>query len=220
MKTCIKCNVDKPLNEFYKYKRTKDGLDYYCKSCRVGTALKSHRIGTRKGTCSLDGCDRNHYAKGLCRIHYTRQFRYGRTSLANDRSQEVYPSGLKYKDTRQNHLRIKYKLTEAQYQEMAINGCEICGKGSLKHKKLHVDHDHNCCPVVYDSKGRTGYFTTCGLCVRGTVCDACNLAIGKYERDCLREDYPHRNKIMLYVAKYNKIISDRMDNYDKEQGNR
>jgi len=36
----------------------------------------------------------------------------------------------------------------------------------------------------------------------------------------MREDYPDINKIILYVAKYNWIIADRMVKDDKEQRNR
>lgn len=31
--------------------------------------------------CTIDGCDRPLLAKGLCRLHYDRQWRYGRTEL-------------------------------------------------------------------------------------------------------------------------------------------
>lgn len=34
MKKCCKCKVEKPESEFYKNKKMKDGLDYYCKECR------------------------------------------------------------------------------------------------------------------------------------------------------------------------------------------
>jgi hypothetical protein len=33
MKECSKCNVGKPLSEFYKFKLAKDGLQSYCKEC-------------------------------------------------------------------------------------------------------------------------------------------------------------------------------------------
>jgi len=33
-KICAKCKVSKPLNEFHKHKRNKDGLKYHCKECR------------------------------------------------------------------------------------------------------------------------------------------------------------------------------------------
>jgi len=35
MKTCSKCNIKKPLSDFYKHPNTKDGLDYSCKQCKL-----------------------------------------------------------------------------------------------------------------------------------------------------------------------------------------
>jgi len=32
-KTCSKCKQEKPLDEFHKYKKAKDGLSYWCKQC-------------------------------------------------------------------------------------------------------------------------------------------------------------------------------------------
>jgi hypothetical protein len=34
MKPCTKCQTPKPLSEFRKSNRTKDGLDTQCKACR------------------------------------------------------------------------------------------------------------------------------------------------------------------------------------------
>ena len=33
MKQCSKCKQGKPLSEFYRQKKNKDGLYYSCKSC-------------------------------------------------------------------------------------------------------------------------------------------------------------------------------------------
>jgi hypothetical protein len=33
-------------------------------------------------TCEIDGCDRRHYARGLCNMHYLRQYRHGTTGPA------------------------------------------------------------------------------------------------------------------------------------------
>lgn len=33
MKTCSKCHIEKPLEEFYKDRSAKDGLDHRCKVC-------------------------------------------------------------------------------------------------------------------------------------------------------------------------------------------
>ena len=35
-KVCSKCKQEKDESEFYRNRRTPDGLDYYCKECRKG----------------------------------------------------------------------------------------------------------------------------------------------------------------------------------------
>jgi hypothetical protein len=34
MKKCTKCGIEKPLTEFHKKSASKDGLDYWCRSCK------------------------------------------------------------------------------------------------------------------------------------------------------------------------------------------
>lgn len=58
------------------------------------------------------------------------------------------------------HLKRTYGLTFERYQEMAANGCHICGAPDRPEKRLHVDHDHST------------------LEVRGLLCDPCNRGIG------------------------------------------
>ena len=65
-------------------------------------------------------------------------------------------------------LRFKrYGIVPEDYLAALAAGCEICGAHP---DRLHVDHDHSCCP------GRT--FRTCGKCVRGFLCGPCNRALG------------------------------------------
>ncbi|MEU0663871.1 endonuclease VII domain-containing protein [Streptomyces lavendulocolor] len=49
--------------------------------------------------------------------------------------------------------------------------CAICGRPDGEGRALSVDHDHGCCP-----EGDR----TCGKCVRGLVCGACNHGLGKF----------------------------------------
>src|SRR6188474_3169996 len=50
MKTCRKCSEEKPLTDFSKDKKSKDGLDYRCKACnatRIKAARKANPEKTR-----------------------------------------------------------------------------------------------------------------------------------------------------------------------------
>jgi hypothetical protein len=49
--------------------------------------------------------------------------------------------------------------------------CAICGSTGKEGKRLNIDHDHAHCPGLYG----------CHKCVRGVLCDRCNLMIGFLE---------------------------------------
>jgi hypothetical protein len=66
-----------------------------------------------------------------------------------------------------------YKLTPAMV--IAIleeqDGCAICHSPEpLAKHGWTVDHDHACCPGQY----------TCGKCVRGVLCQMCNVGLGSF----------------------------------------
>lgn len=64
--------------------------------------------------------------------------------------------------------------------------CAICRADNPGAKFWAVDHDHSCCPGQ----------TSCGRCVRGVLCGACNLGLGAFRDDMgalLRAaDYLHK----------------------------
>jgi hypothetical protein len=75
-KTCSRCKEVKDISVFYKktaYKPKDDGYDYYCKTCRNESAYKTWT--TNKLKCTIDGCDKAHYAKSLCKCHYHKKLR-------------------------------------------------------------------------------------------------------------------------------------------------
>lgn len=72
-KTCTKCNLIKPVSEFYKRKivwSKDDGFDYYCKKCRNAAALKNYYSNNIK--CTIDGCGKPNYARRMCKTHYNK----------------------------------------------------------------------------------------------------------------------------------------------------
>jgi len=58
--------------------------------------------------------------------------------------------------------------------------CAICRSTDPKthHGQWHIDHDHACCPDIVKH--------TCGKCVRGLLCQKCNLGIGLFDDDADR----------------------------------
>lgn len=96
---------------------------------------------------------------------------------------------LRTRDIQRNHnakrvasARLRnYGLTPETYQSMldAQSGrCAACGTSEPggMYKNWHIDHDHACCP------GRG----SCGKCVRGLLCNNCNLAAGYLADDPAR----------------------------------
>ena len=77
-------------------------------------------------------------------------------------------SGRKSVADRKSHLKRKFGLTQAEYDELLVlqdGGCAICGELPGERVSLHVDHDH-----------ATGE-------VRGILCMRCNNALGLFRED-------------------------------------
>jgi len=83
---------------------------------------------------------------------------------------ECRPHGDLPMNQRTRRLHYRYGVSRERYDQAVQSGCEICGATGVK---LHVDHDHSCCPGGY----------TCGECVRGFLCGPCNRAIGLFSED-------------------------------------
>lgn len=160
-----------------------------------------------KNVCTATpDCDRAVLAKGLCNAHYLQQkrgepFRKPRKAAATYRNADGLKSchrcdtwkpesafGLDRKTSdglsslcrgcvRLQNLFNKYRITEAQYLALLDqqNGCcAVCGYKPAEDENLHVDHDHECC---------SDRATSCGKCVRGLLCNGCNLGIGHMADD-------------------------------------
>ena len=85
------------------------------------------------------------------------------------------------KTARDNYLRRRYGITEAEYEAILNQQkgvCWICGKPPKK-RRLHVDHKH----VLKDKKQPP---EETRKRVRGLLCWACNGAISKFKDDPIR----------------------------------
>lgn len=157
-------------------------------------------------TCDGPECSRQPKVKGLCRGHYEQQRRgiqltplrlrspnpahrdeQGRKQCASCRSwvaEGEFPrmktslDGLNPSCTRCKVL-SPFGLNRVTFAALLVvqgGGCAICGGQSTDGRNFHVDHDHACCPA-----GRS-----CGRCVRGLLCNGCNVGIGMLGDDAAR----------------------------------
>lgn len=83
-----------------------------------------------------------------------------------------------------------YGLSVEAYDELLAKheGCAICGAPETYEKRLRIDHDHACCAGN----------RSCGACVRGLLCNSCNLGLGAFQDDVDRllaaVDYLHESR--------------------------
>lgn len=131
--------------------------------------------------CSFEGCLSKRYMKDVCAGHYYQLLRGEELTPIREKtnclvsdcenmvSVKLCKSGLcgKHKGFM---TRFSLTLEEVLYLYRPENRyCWNPGCGSTE--KLHMDHDHSCCP-------RKGQSRSCGECVRGWLCLPCNLALG------------------------------------------
>ena len=87
-----------------------------------------------------------------------------------------------------------YGIFLDQYEELLTKQggvCAICQRRETRVQcgvlqPLAIDHDHKCCPEK----------KSCGRCIRGLLCESCNLALG-----LLGEDPQRIHAVLLYLQK-------------------
>lgn len=83
----------------------------------------------------------------------------------------------------------KFKLTKEQLLAMYEAQdwkCAICRKVCESYRNLSIDHDHKCCPTSAKS---------CGKCVRGLLCAACNHGLGNF-----RDNIDSLRRAIVYLS--------------------
>ncbi len=99
---------------------------------------------------------------------------------------------------RKSNLKALYNITLDQYNELlrkqdyrcANPGCRSSDSFTPRRMRVTfaVDHDHSCCP------GKT----SCGLCIRGLLCNICNPTAG-----LARDNVDRLRGLATYIDEYN-----------------
>jgi hypothetical protein len=179
MKTCTRCDKSKPLDEFGLLRRASDGHNGQCKDCRnesqrprtkaYADAHKEQYAQYRADTSEVKKAYDKIYNVVNADRNKSRAKKYrevNRGRLAEEKSKWYRDNAVEIRD---RSIEKKYGLTSEVYRAMLEAGCTLCG--SLD--KLHIDHDHTCCPGTF----------TCGECVRGMLCTQHNVGIGMFNDD-------------------------------------
>lgn len=138
-------------------------------------AVNSRRL--EWGTCKVPACNRKAEAKQgrlrhYCGVH-NNQLRRG-VEPGVYREQGIYdtcqitgcekPFRVNKMCSAHNLRSKKYGLVFEELDATLQSPCQICGNQG----DIHIDHDHSCCEGEF----------SCGECVRGPLCDKCNVGIG------------------------------------------
>ncbi len=92
--------------------------------------------------------------------------------------QTRYLSTGRRRETLQKQRLKRFGLSAQDYASMLASQsgrCAVCGTDTPRGQfnTWHIDHDHRCCP---DS-------SSCGRCVRGLLCNNCNVGLGNLQDD-------------------------------------
>jgi hypothetical protein len=124
--------------------------------------------------CSIEGCTQHMRGavKGMCSMHYQRLYLKGDVGELKPK----HRSRLKDKRSRKDiRLWYAHNISLEDYTSIleSQNGvCAICGSTENSNEKwFYVDHDHKCCPTQSRS---------CGKCIRGLLCNNCNIGLGYF----------------------------------------
>jgi hypothetical protein len=150
-----------------------------CEVC--GTSFTPKR---KTSTCCSESCSYQRQLRKGAEENSRRRAEIVRVCIQCDsnfspvaRSDERYCSrrcqGLHRKDlARLRRFNIEQEAFDALLSQQC-GKCAICGiPESVASRRLAIDHDHACCPENGAS---------CGKCVRGLLCEACNRILGRYE---------------------------------------
>ena len=128
MKTCAKCSTQKPLDQFNKNARSKDGHTSYCKPCALAVVGAWRRANPEKRAAN----QKRYYEKQPEKL-----------AAARRRHKERYPEYHYWKN--RGYRLARYGFTPESFQaalEDQNNSCAICELSFSEDRQPVIDHCH------------------------------------------------------------------------------
>lgn len=173
MKSCFACGRSKPISEFQRRSRNKDGLDHVCRAC---DAARQRAYRARKGRTRQVG-GRESVTCVRCGAVEQRVITPGPGKRFCDGCLRERVNERSRSNHKASHLK-RYGITPQQWADALARQsgrCAICltTEPGGKWRQWAIDHDHQCCPTR----------NACGRCFRGLLCNGCNAGIGSLGDD-------------------------------------
>ncbi len=126
-KTCGTCGGNKPLHEFHRNIKSRDGHTSSCKPC---ARERTRKWAAQNPERVREGWEKWSKSDAGKKSHREAQRRYLQT-----------PAGLisNRNKVRRSEIKAKYGLTVEEYEAVLSRGCAICG---THEGQMNLDHDH------------------------------------------------------------------------------
>lgn len=136
-KICFKCNVEKPLNDFYKHPKMFDGYVNKCKECNK-VDVKENRLNNIDYYREYDKGRMNKPERVLARLNYSNS-EAGKESHRKARKAWIESNTIK----RASQLIVKNAVKNGTL--IKKNECEVCNASEVR---IHGHHDDYAYPMT------------------------------------------------------------------------
>jgi len=146
MKKCFKCDIEKPLTEFYKHKQMKDGRVNKCKSCNKSDVQENYKS-------NIDNIKEYDRKRAMLPHRVKARSEYQKTHAGAD---AVKRSKLKYAKINPTKTKAKNMLNNAVRDGKLFKPI-LCSQCLVGNKRIHGHHyDYTkpldviwCCPACH-----------------------------------------------------------------------